>query len=311
MNTCNAYYGNIYSCENDEFYKLQSQFEDLNINTITSDNIIELLKEVTDNNLHEKIIQLNVNNNISSSKNVEKQKNDFEFEYSAPYSLSEVNNRLNKQPTSTRDSSFDDLKIEVEKLKNEIKSLKQNQMICEHHLPIILGTPFINAIYPFTNINIKEFSATYEDRDISYTFITDPISRDINALINMKQKHVDSLQLELFRKIKLISEHIVVDIFADHPSAFWNHKNQIVTLPYEGDFSENDIPTKYRPCQMNTELVPWHENMFKMNFQLINGTGLKLGFLTLLVLMTFIIFLKSFKKPALCIIILCSLYLGL
>ncbi|KAG5619576.1 hypothetical protein H5410_004794 [Solanum commersonii] len=63
---------------------------------------------------------------------------------------------------------------------------------------IIPGTPFINAIYPFTSINAKGFLATYEDRDISYTFITDPVSRDINALINMKQKHVDSLQLELF-----------------------------------------------------------------------------------------------------------------
>ncbi|KAG5580637.1 hypothetical protein H5410_051264 [Solanum commersonii] len=64
--------------------------------------------------------------------------------------------------------------------------------------PIILGTPFINAIYPFTNINAKDFSATYKDIDISYTFISDCISRDINVLINMKQKHVDSLQLELF-----------------------------------------------------------------------------------------------------------------
>ncbi|KAG5623436.1 hypothetical protein H5410_008654 [Solanum commersonii] len=55
--------------------------------------------------------------------------------------------------------------------------------------PIILGTPFINAIYPFTNINAKGFSATYKNQDISYTFITEPISRDINALIEMKQKH--------------------------------------------------------------------------------------------------------------------------
>ncbi|KAG5615134.1 hypothetical protein H5410_014958 [Solanum commersonii] len=47
-------------------------------------------------------------------------------------------------------------------------------------------------------INAKGFSATYENQNISYTFITDPISRDINALIDMKQKHVDSLQLELF-----------------------------------------------------------------------------------------------------------------
>ncbi|KAG5630933.1 hypothetical protein H5410_002650 [Solanum commersonii] len=66
----------ICSCENDEFYILQSQFEDLNINTITSDNVIELLKEVIDNNL--------------------------------------LNNRLAKQPVVIHDTSFDDLKGEVE-----------------------------------------------------------------------------------------------------------------------------------------------------------------------------------------------------
>ncbi|KAG5619561.1 hypothetical protein H5410_004779 [Solanum commersonii] len=99
--------------------------------------------------------------------------------------------------------------------------------------PIILGTPFINAIYPFTSINAKGFSATYDNRDISYTFITDPISRDINALINMKQKHVDSLQLELFS----------MNIFDTLKSTKYT-----VTLPYEDDFSKNDIPTKSRPC---------------------------------------------------------------
>ena len=85
----------------------------------------------------------------------------------------------------------------------------------------------------------------------------------------MKEKHVDSLQLELFsinifdtlkstkvqEKMKLISKQITVDICADHPSAFWNQKKHIVTLPYEDKFSENDVPTKARPCQMNTELV--------------------------------------------------------
>ncbi|KAG5570680.1 hypothetical protein H5410_060446 [Solanum commersonii] len=64
--------GNICSCEHDEFYKLQSQFEDMNINTITSDNVIELLKEVTDNTLLENIIQLAANNKASSSNVVEK-----------------------------------------------------------------------------------------------------------------------------------------------------------------------------------------------------------------------------------------------
>jgi len=45
---------------------------------------------------------------------IQKKKNDFEYEYSAPYSLSEVNNKFNKQTVSTRNSSFDDLKDEIE-----------------------------------------------------------------------------------------------------------------------------------------------------------------------------------------------------
>ncbi|KAG5578568.1 hypothetical protein H5410_058702 [Solanum commersonii] len=259
--------GDICPCQHDEFYKLQSQFEDMNINTITFDNVIELLKEVTYNTLREKIIQLDVNNKASSSSSsnvVEKTKN--EFEYSAPYSLSEVNNRLSKQHVIIHDTSFDDLKGEIEQLKQEIKSLKQNQIICDHRLTQIESTNnkgkniaeengktlakpikldprqdmFLGMI-----INAKGFSATNKDQNISYTFVTNPISRDINALINMKQKHVDSLQLEIFsmnifdtlkstkvqEKIKLISEQMAIDICVDHPSAFWNRKKHIVTLP--------------------------------------------------------------------------------
>ncbi|KAG5585805.1 hypothetical protein H5410_046239, partial [Solanum commersonii] len=48
---------------------------------------------------------------------------------------------------------------------------------------------------------------------------------------------------------------MAIDICVDHPSAFWNRKKHIVTLPYEDDFSEENIPTKSRPCQMNIELV--------------------------------------------------------
>ncbi|KAG5615881.1 hypothetical protein H5410_015705 [Solanum commersonii] len=99
-NPCDTFQGQDCHCEDDEIYKLQSQFQDFNMNTITSDN--------NDSN---------------------------DFEYSAPYSLKEVDDRLLKRNTSPeKDSSFNDLKIEVENLKRGIKSLKQNQSICDHRI---------------------------------------------------------------------------------------------------------------------------------------------------------------------------------
>uniref|UniRef100_M1DSZ6 Zinc knuckle family protein n=1 Tax=Solanum tuberosum TaxID=4113 RepID=M1DSZ6_SOLTU len=107
----------------------------MNMFTITADNVIELLKEVTDNTLREKIIQLAAGKTSSSSNIPNDIKIKDEFNYSASYSLSEVHNRLSsKQTMVIRDTSFDDLKGEIEHLKEEIKFLKQNHIICDHRL---------------------------------------------------------------------------------------------------------------------------------------------------------------------------------
>lgn len=76
-----------------------------------------------------------VKTNSSSSIPNDKKVKD-EFNYSAPYSLSEVHNRLSsKQTMVIRDTSFEDLKREIEHLKGEIKFLKQNHIIiCDHRL---------------------------------------------------------------------------------------------------------------------------------------------------------------------------------
>ncbi|KAG5596060.1 hypothetical protein H5410_037292 [Solanum commersonii] len=168
--------GDICFCEHAEFYKLQSQFEDMNVNTLTFDNVIEILKEVTDNTLSENIIQFAANNKASSSNVVEESKN--EFEYSIPYSLSEVNNRLSKQHVVIRDASFDDLKGEIGPFKQEIKFLKQNQIICDHFLTQI------------------EFANNKEKRLITILkFLR--LNRDMKVLICWKI--IDGMVLNLFQ----------------------------------------------------------------------------------------------------------------
>ncbi|KAG5629168.1 hypothetical protein H5410_000885 [Solanum commersonii] len=128
-------HGDVCHCEHYDFYKLQSQFEDMNMFTITVDNVIELLKEVTDNTLREKIIQLATSKTSSSTSIPSDKKVKEEFNYFDPYSLSEVHNRLSSTQTIViRDTSFDDLKGEIEHLKEEIKFLKQNHIIYDHRL---------------------------------------------------------------------------------------------------------------------------------------------------------------------------------
>ncbi|XP_047259002.1 uncharacterized protein LOC124891243, partial [Capsicum annuum] len=61
--------------------------------------------------------------------------------------------------------------------------------------------------------------------------------------------------VKIQEKLKTVSSQLMNDICADHPNAFWSRKRHIVSLPYEDNFSEERIPTKSRPCQMNAELV--------------------------------------------------------
>jgi len=56
------------------------------------------------------------------------------------------------------------------------------------------------------------------------------------------------------KKITNLEQVLKMQICADLPNALWGRKQHIITLPYEKDFNEKQIPTKARPNQMNAEL---------------------------------------------------------
>lgn len=131
-NKCNDCDNDLCNCD-EMMYKLQAQFEDLDLDvkTLTAENILELLKEVSDEKLREKILNLATQKSSTSSST--SRDNTFENQPMS-YSLAEVNRRLALSKTPGRNTTFDDLKIEVEKLKREIISLQQNQMVTDHRL---------------------------------------------------------------------------------------------------------------------------------------------------------------------------------
>lgn len=61
---------------------------------------------------------------------------------------------------------------------------------------------------------------------------------------------IETLQpAKVQEKLKLIAGQMAADICADHPSAFWNKKKHIVTLPYEDCFCESNIPLSLAPAK--------------------------------------------------------------
>ena len=73
---------------------------------------------ITDEKLREKIINFATQKTSTNTVNISKD-NSYD-NYHMSYSLAEVNRRLVLSQTPGRDTTFDDLKIKVEKLKKEL-----------------------------------------------------------------------------------------------------------------------------------------------------------------------------------------------
>jgi hypothetical protein len=152
---------------------------------------------------------------------------------------------------------------------------------------VILGNPFIALLYPIKQISEKGLTTQILGQKITFPFILPPMTRDINMLNQMtfckeinliykskiarKEKHLMFLkqdleykrieeQLEsplLKQRIENFENKIKNEICANLPNAFWHRKQHIISLPYESDFNERNIPTKARPIQMNQELLEY------------------------------------------------------
>uniref|UniRef100_A0A7N0ZWN0 Reverse transcriptase domain-containing protein n=1 Tax=Kalanchoe fedtschenkoi TaxID=63787 RepID=A0A7N0ZWN0_KALFE len=135
---------------------------------------------------------------------------------------------------------------------------------------VILGTPFLKQIFPITHIDDKYFEGTFQNQKVHFQFITEPQTKVLNEIkdiilqkysqINFLKSEVTIYNIEIdLKNPKLIDKikrlKLSLEICNDHPNAFWNRKKYIVSLPYEESFKEQDIPTKSRPCQMNSEYM--------------------------------------------------------
>uniref|UniRef100_A0A0R0I5I2 Peptidase A2 domain-containing protein n=1 Tax=Glycine max TaxID=3847 RepID=A0A0R0I5I2_SOYBN len=140
---------------------------------------------------------------------------------------------------------------------------------------VILGTPFIRALFPI-QISNEGITTNYLGRKIIFNFSTKPISRNINLIenkinqINFLKEEVsfNNIQIQLGKpqvkeRIQSLLNHIESTVCSELPHAFWDRKKHIVDLPYEKDFREKQIPTKARPIQMNEELLQYCQKEIK------------------------------------------------
>ncbi|GAV92608.1 LOW QUALITY PROTEIN: hypothetical protein CFOL_v3_35986, partial [Cephalotus follicularis] len=165
---------------------------------------------------------------------------------------------------------------------NEGICIKQSFILVKDlDIGIILGQPFLEIIKPFKVTNQGITTKLFQHK-ILFAFNEKPITNDINLLktfslfkehyvnlIKTKENHLYSMKQELSNKklenqlqnsqinekIDSLKNNIIKNLCSDLTDAFWHRKRHMVSLPYEKDFTEQNIPTKARPIQMNYELI--------------------------------------------------------
>ena len=121
--------------EQDEFYQLYSQFKDLNVNVISNDNWVEMLRMIDDPTIRSQIIDKIGNNNPSTSNTrIPKVSSD----HDNTYTMAEVKRQLKLRSQRNHiPTTIQDLVEEINNLKKEISSLKNHNMILDERITYI------------------------------------------------------------------------------------------------------------------------------------------------------------------------------
>ncbi|GAV92387.1 Peptidase_A3 domain-containing protein, partial [Cephalotus follicularis] len=158
---------------------------------------------------------------------------------------------------------------------NEGICIKQSFILVNDlDIRIILGQPFLEIIKPFKVTNEGITTKLFQQK-ILFAFNEKPITKDIDLLktfslikehsvkmIKAKENHLSNKKLEhqlqtsqIKEKIDSLKNNMINNLCSDLPDAFWHRKRHMVSLPYEKNFTEHNIPTKARPIQINYELM--------------------------------------------------------
>ncbi|KAH0765000.1 hypothetical protein KY285_000871 [Solanum tuberosum] len=117
--------------EEDDLYKIYSQFKEMSINVIDNDKIIELLQTVKDPEIRAQSID-KISNTASTSKN---DKIDGIPTKEGSYTMAEVQNLLlERRKLISSPTMINDLKQEINNLKEDIQRLKEKNVIIEVRL---------------------------------------------------------------------------------------------------------------------------------------------------------------------------------
>ncbi|GAV56555.1 LOW QUALITY PROTEIN: hypothetical protein CFOL_v3_00097, partial [Cephalotus follicularis] len=188
-----------------------------------------------------------------------------------------------KLSTDNGDNLSVKFKISDVHICNDCICIKQSFILVKDlDIGIILGQLFLEIIKLF-KVKTKGITTKIFQRKILFAFNEKPITK-INLLktlsifkehsinlIKAKENHLYFMKQEISNKkleeqlqalqirenINLLKNNITKNLCSDIPDVFWHRKRHVVSLPYEKDFSERNIPTKASPIQMTHELIEY------------------------------------------------------